>query len=122
MVCAKTQQLDRVRGLVNPYQQEVILYVAFHASLIDAVQLVRLVLGRNPPCLLKMNQKVIELTQFCRLVGIPLEVLLEFGRPYYCLFHYSMDLINASKLERSTSSSSTPLRHSSMAASVSALG
>ena len=51
MVCAETQQLDRVCIFVNPYQQEVVLDVALHASLVDAVKLMRFVsFGMRPAC------------------------------------------------------------------------
>ena len=49
MVCSKAHQFDDSSGLVNPYQQEVILHMALQTTLIDTMQFMRAVFHWNMP-------------------------------------------------------------------------
>ncbi len=77
MVRTQAQQLDGVRRLVNPYQQEVILHMALYATLVDTMQLMGLVLRRHTTRLLKMPHHFAKSMNLALTMLVALQVLLE---------------------------------------------
>lgn len=95
MVRAKTKKLDDVCLLVYPDEKEVVLDVTLHATLEDAMKFVRIVFKWHTACPFKMLDNSTQGFNFCRLVEVSLEVLLESCRAYDGL-HCMMDLTKAS--------------------------
>ena len=64
MVRAESEEFYHACLLVYPKQQEVVLHMALHASLEDAVQHVRLVLLRYSSCLLEVLGHCLQRNEF----------------------------------------------------------
>ena len=77
MVSSETQQFDDVVGLVNPDKQEVVFYMAFYASIVEAVKLMGLVFRRYRACFLKESSDGFQGDELGGLVDISFQVFLK---------------------------------------------
>lgn len=96
VVCSESFEPDDASSVVNPDEQEVILYVTPHTPLVDAMQLVWLVFGGYTSCIFEMSDDGEEILHLSSVVLVSLTVLSELGGVDYLVFHSSNDLMNAS--------------------------
>ena len=80
MVCTETQELDGVGGFINPDEQEIVFDVAFHATFVFAVELVRVVLCRYATVPFHVPDYFSQGVYFVGLVFVSLQVFLELPR------------------------------------------
>jgi len=95
MVRAKAKKFDYVCLLIYPDEKKVVFDVTLHATLVEAVKLVRVVLKRDTACLLKILDDNTQGFNLCGLVEVSFEVLLESCGAYDGL-HCMMDFTKAS--------------------------
>ena len=77
MMGSKTYQLDDVRRFIYPNQQEIVLNMAFHITLVVSTQFVRFILNGYRNLLLKILYDCQQLLNFFQLVSIAFEIFLE---------------------------------------------
>ena len=95
MVRAKAKKLDDISLLIYPDEKEVVFNVTLHASLEEAMKLVRVVFKRNASCLFKMLDYNAQGFNLCGLVEVSFEVLLKSCGAYDGL-HCMIDFTKAS--------------------------
>ena len=95
MVRAKAKKFDYVCLLIYPDEKKVVFNVTLHATLEEAMKLVRVVFKRDTTCLLKMLDDNPQGFNLCGLVEVSFEVLLESCGAYDGL-HCMMDFTKAS--------------------------
>ena len=121
VVGSEANQFDGACSLVKPYQKVITTNMTFHTTFIGPMQFMRFTVSGDGLAIFQQLENIVERFQFLRLVHIFAIVFLELGA-INKFFHPSMDFVIASMLLVSTLGSSTPERHSSIAARVSALG
>ena len=95
MVRTKAKKLDDICLLVYPDEKEVVFNVTLHATLEDAMKLVRIVFKRYAACPFKMLDDSTQGFNLCGLVEVSLEVFLESCGAYDSL-HCMIELTKAS--------------------------
>ena len=100
-VSAEADKLDDVALRVEPHQQEVTLYVAFHATLVLPQQHVRLILRRDGLFVPKHPKNLFQGIQFLGLVLIPFEI--------FSILSGRLEILHSSSLRMSSNISSTLL-------------
>lgn len=121
-MAAETHQIYFIAVL--PYQQEIRLYVTFHASCIVSDKRMGTILLRYRHIIFEHLQDGFQCLHLARMIAYSLKVFLELGRGLKCChaLQHHKELTKASKFRISNTSVHLPLRTSSIAASVSAFG